>query len=92
MYTLDCQYIHSEKFKYFVTYIQNYTTNQCNTANILHKIYDKNSIIEYELIVYALDNMLRYMENKYIKHITQSSKNDSFLPFFHIIFFLQVSR
>jgi len=44
-----CQYIHgvSEKFKYFVTFLrQNCITNQCDAANILHKIYDKNSIIE----------------------------------------------
>ena len=34
-------------------------TNQCNAANILHKIYDKNSIIECELITYALDNIVR---------------------------------
>jgi len=48
-----CQYTHgvSEKFKYFVPFLcQNCITNQCNAAaNTLHKIYDKNSIIECEL-------------------------------------------
>jgi len=45
-----CQYTHgvNKKFKYFVTFLcQNCITNQCDVANILHKIYDKNSIIEY---------------------------------------------
>ena len=37
---------------------QNCITNQCDAANILHNIYDKNSIIECELIVYALDNIV----------------------------------
>ena len=56
-----CQYTQgvSEKFKYFVTFLrQNCITNQCDAANILHNIYDKNSIIECELIVYALDNIV----------------------------------
>jgi len=54
-----CQYTHgiSEKFKYFVTFLrQSCITNQCDAANILHKIYDKNSIIEP--IVYALDTIV----------------------------------
>jgi len=66
MYILNCisiseKCIHSisEKFKYLVTFLrQNCITNQCDAANILHKIYDKNSIIECELIVYALDNIV----------------------------------
>ncbi|KYQ49776.1 hypothetical protein ALC60_11152 [Trachymyrmex zeteki] len=56
-----CQYTHgiSEKFKYFITFLrQNCINNQCDAANILHKIYDKNSIIECELIAYALDNIV----------------------------------
>ena len=48
-----CQYTHgvSEKFKYFVTFLrQNYIVLiNANVANILHKIYDKSSIIECEL-------------------------------------------
>jgi len=57
-----CQYINSvnEKFKYFVTYLrQNYINNKYDVINILHKIYEfKNSYIEYELIVYAVDNIV----------------------------------
>ena len=34
---------------------QNYITNKSNAANILYKIYDKNSIIECELLVCGLD-------------------------------------
>ena len=37
---------------------QNCIINQCDAANILHKIYDKNSITECELIAYALDNIV----------------------------------
>jgi len=56
-----CQYIYgvSEKFKYFVTFLrQNCITNQRDAVNILLKIYDKNFIIEYELITYALNNIV----------------------------------
>jgi len=55
-----CQYTHdvSEKLKYFVTFLQNCIINQCDAANTLHKIYDKNSIIECKLIAYALDNIV----------------------------------
>jgi len=64
------QYTHGEKFKYFVTFLcQNCITNQWDAANILHKIYDKNSIIECELIAYALDTCICYnsiMKNKCI--------------------------
>ena len=42
----------SEKFKYFVSFLrQNCITSKRDTANTLHKIYDKNSIIECELVV-----------------------------------------
>jgi len=38
-----------------------------DVANILYKIYDKNSIIEYELVAYALDNIVyALMKNKCI--------------------------
>ena len=49
----------SEKFKYFVTYLrQNCINNKYDAINMFCKIYDKNSYIEYELIVYAVDNII----------------------------------
>jgi len=49
----------SEKFKHFVTYLhRNCIINKCDAANILRKIYDTKSNIEYELIAYALDNIV----------------------------------
>jgi len=56
----------SKKFEYFVSFLrQNCITNNNDAANILYKIYDKNSIIECELIVYDLDYIvLHYMINK----------------------------
>ena len=51
------QYTHdvSKKFEYFVSFLkQNCITNKSDAANILYKIYDKNSVVEYELIVYSL--------------------------------------
>jgi len=49
------QYMHSsKKFENFVSFL-NYITNKSDAANTLYKIYDKNSIIECELIVYDLD-------------------------------------
>jgi len=56
-----CQNMHmvNEKSNHFVTYLRrNCVTNKCDAANILRKIYDKNSLIECELIVYALDNIV----------------------------------
>jgi len=56
-----CQSTHmvSEKFKLFVTYLRrNCTTNKCDAANILCKIYDTKSNIECELIAYASDNIM----------------------------------
>ena len=45
----------SEKFKYFVSFLkQNCITSKCDASNTLHKIYDKNSIIECELVIYDL--------------------------------------
>ena len=53
------KYTHGEKFKYFVTFLrQNCITNQCDAANTLHKIYDKNSVKKCKLIAYALDNIV----------------------------------
>jgi len=47
-------YVVNEKFKQFVTYLcQNCIANRFDAANILRKIYDKNSNVECELIAYA---------------------------------------
>ena len=44
----------SNKFKYFVTYLhQNCINNNSDTIDTLRRIYDKNSYIECELIVYC---------------------------------------
>jgi len=52
-------YVINEKFKQFVTYLrQNCIANKFDAANILRKIYDKNSNIECELIAYALNNIV----------------------------------
>jgi len=45
-------------FIFVIFWRQNCITNQCDAANTLYKIYDKNSIIECELIAYALDNIV----------------------------------
>ena len=46
----------SEKFKYFVSFVrQNRITSKRDAANTLYKIYDKNSIIECELVIYGLN-------------------------------------
>jgi len=61
VYFVPCQKTHftSEKFKQFVIYLrQNCITNKCNAVNILRKIYDKNSLIDCELIAYALNNIV----------------------------------
>jgi len=45
------QYTHdvSKKFEYFVSFLRKlYYYNKSDAANILYKIYDKNSIIERE--------------------------------------------
>jgi len=55
-----CQKTHftSEKFKQFVTYVQNCITNKCDAAIILGKFYDKNLLIDCEIIPYALNNIV----------------------------------
>jgi len=56
-----CQSTHmvNEKFKQFVTYLRrNCVIKKCDTTNILCKIYDTESNIEWELIAYALDNIV----------------------------------
>jgi len=58
-----CQSTHmvSKKFTQFITYLrQNCVTNKCNAANILRKIYDRESNIKCELIIYALDIIYIY--------------------------------
>jgi len=51
-----------KKFEYFVSFLrQNRITNKSDVADTLYKIYDKNSIIECELVMYGL---------YYIVHIT----------------------
>jgi len=53
-----CQKTHftSEKFKQFVTYLrQNCITNKCDAAINLRNFYDKSSLIDCELIAYALN-------------------------------------
>jgi len=52
-------YVVNEKFKRFTTFLhQNCNTNNHDAANILYKIYDKNSIVDCELLAYALDNIV----------------------------------
>ena len=49
----------SEKFKYFVSYLcQNCIMNKLEAVNTLRKIYNKNSFTEYELIIYASNNIV----------------------------------
>jgi len=61
----------SEKFKYFVSFLrQNWIINKCDAANTLHQIYDKNSIIECELLVYDLN---------YIVHVALNLDNKSII-------------
>jgi len=65
------EYIVSEKFKHFVTYLrQNCVTNKCDAANILRKIYDTKSDIECELIAYTSDNIMynALHEKMYMMH------------------------
>jgi len=60
-YSEICQYTYAvnETFRYFVTYLhQNYINNKRDAVNILRKIYDKSSLIDCELITYALDNIV----------------------------------
>jgi hypothetical protein len=48
----------TERYKHLVTFLrQNCITNKYDAVNILHKIYDKSSHIECELIAYASDNI-----------------------------------
>ncbi|XP_071579632.1 uncharacterized protein [Temnothorax nylanderi] len=56
-----CQNVHgvSEKFKQFVTILrQNCITDKCNAVRSLHEVYDKNSLIDCELLAYAADTIV----------------------------------
>jgi len=50
---------------------QNYINNNSDVIDTLRRIYNKNSYIECELIVYAIHNIVLYMmhcmKNKYLK-------------------------
>src|SRR5215469_4360619 len=48
----------SEKFKQFVTFLRQNCINKCDAAKILRDKCDKNSIIECELVAYALDHIM----------------------------------
>ncbi|KYN04689.1 hypothetical protein ALC62_04436 [Cyphomyrmex costatus] len=61
-----CQYTNSvnDKFKYFVTYLrQNCIVNKFEAVNALRKVYDKNSNIECELIMYALGDIVYHAQH-----------------------------
>ncbi|XP_071572514.1 uncharacterized protein [Temnothorax nylanderi] len=56
-----CQNVHgvSEKFKQFVIILRrNCITDKCDAARTLRDVFDKNSIIDCELLAYALDNIV----------------------------------
>jgi len=49
----------NEKFKHFISYLyQECVTNKRDTINMLHNICDKSSLIECELVTYALDQIV----------------------------------
>ena len=55
------QYVNGAKSLNISIYLrQNCINNNYDAINILHKIYDKNSYIECELIVYAVDNIIYF--------------------------------
>jgi len=57
----------SKKFEYFVSFLrQNCITNKSDAANTLYIIYDKNSIIECELIIYVNGLWFRLLCTYYI--------------------------
>ncbi|XP_071579203.1 uncharacterized protein, partial [Temnothorax nylanderi] len=56
-----CQNVHgvSEKFKQFVIILRrNCITDKCDAARTLRDVFDKNSIVDCELLAYALDNIV----------------------------------
>jgi len=49
----------NEKFKHFVTILRrNCIIDKCDTEKILRGVYDQNSVIDCELLVYALNNII----------------------------------
>jgi len=49
----------SDKLKYFVTHLrQNCINNKSDAINTLRRIYDKNSYIECEFIIYTVDDIV----------------------------------
>jgi len=57
MYSMNWVNTHDvdKKFEYFVSFLrQNRITNKSDVADTMYKIYDKNSIIECELVMYGL--------------------------------------
>ncbi|XP_025995093.1 uncharacterized protein LOC120359889 [Solenopsis invicta] len=52
-------YTVSEKYKHFVSLLrQNYVNNKCDAAKLLREKYDKTSLLECEMLAYALDNIV----------------------------------
>ena len=58
IYVIVCSNNVSDKFKYFMTYLHQNCMNKFDVVNILRKIYDRNSNIEYELIAYTSDHIV----------------------------------
>lgn len=49
----------SDKFKHFVNVLRrNCITDKCDAVKTLHTVCDRNSIIDCELLAYALDNII----------------------------------
>ena len=57
-----CQYIHTvnEKYKLFVSLLRqtSYIYNKCDAEKLLREKYDKTSLLDCELLTYALDNIV----------------------------------
>ena len=66
VYSELCQSTHivNEKYKYFVTLLSENCIIKCDAIDFLRKIYNKNSNIERELIVYVLDNIVNSVKSK----------------------------
>jgi len=55
----------SKKFKHFISYLhQECITSKRDAVNMLHNICDKISLIECELVAYALDQIVYHMLHK----------------------------
>ncbi|XP_039304966.1 uncharacterized protein LOC120357721 [Solenopsis invicta] len=52
-------YAVNEKYKHFVSLLRkNCVNNKCDAAKLLREMYDKTSLIDCELLMYALDNIV----------------------------------